>query len=299
MISVRMVSGVAAAVGLAVGLALGWWLRGGDDRKPPAPAAVAHRAHGDSADFDAALAAIRDDLAFERNARVALAVQMERKIEQLHQTFAQRATVSATQRATGSAAQGPANPAASNAGTLGDPSSPELEGRGEIGEIWFSDEALLEHGIPLQEVQSLRERYEETELEARYLRDRATREGWISNSRFGQTIRSMQEELRELVGDEGYDQILYATGKRNRVRLKDALLQSAATAAGILAGDVIVSYAGKRVFDPTTLYLWSTEGAAGKRTEIEISRDGEIIRYFVPRGPLGARFSHERVPPGS
>lgn len=285
--TIRVVVCIAATMGIAVGFAIGWWLRGDDDKSAPVPAAIAHRPNASSGNFDAALAVVRDDLAFERDARVALADQMERKIERLQQSFAQR----------------PASPARSGAtssphvGTLGDPLAAEAERASESEEPWFDDTALLELGVPAGEVQNLREHFEETELEMRYLRDRAAREGWASSNRFGVEFREKRNQLRELLGDDAYDKILYATGRSNRVRLMDAFEQSAATEAGIRKGDVVFSYAGKRVFDPTSLYLWSTQGEPGSRTEIKVSRDGEIIRHFVPRGPLGARFSHERVAP--
>jgi hypothetical protein len=287
MISIRAAIGVAAGASLIVGFGLGWWLRGGDDQSAPATAVQRSRPIPD--DPKEALAAIRDDLAFERDARVALARQMEQEIQRLLQAFAQPTTAGVAQDA--------AKPSRPRAEPLGGPLDIGTESGSESAEPWFSDAALLEHGIPAQEVRRLREHYERTDLEIRYLRDRATREGWVSSKRFGQTLREMREELHEAVGDNAYDQILYATGQKNRVRLTNAFLESVATEAGIQSGDVIMSYAGKRVFDPTTLYIRSTEGAKGARTEIEIVRDGEMIRYFVPRGPLGAQFSHERVAP--
>lgn len=38
-------------------------------------------------------------------------------------------------------------------------------------------------------------------------------------------------------------------------------------------------------------------GRAGETVPIEVLHDGEILRLFVPRGPLGARVDHERISP--
>jgi hypothetical protein len=276
--------GILVSIATAIGLAMGWGLRGALDPQP-LPIAVARPSHENSADVDASLAKLRDQLAFERDARVAFERQMEQEIARLHETLARSSSKHAA--------------STSNAAARGGPSTQEGNRKTKVATNSFSDEALLEQGIHPEEIRTLRAASDETELQIHYLRDRAAREGWRSSNRFGQTVREIQEALRESVGDDAYDKILYATGRKNRVRLIDAFIESPATEAGIRPRDVIVSYGGERVFDPTTLYLWSTQGAMGSRTEIEVSRDGEVIRFFIPRGPLGARFEHERVAPKS
>jgi hypothetical protein len=252
-----------------------------------------HQRSSTPTDFEASLTAIRDELLAEHDARVGLAQKMKQEIERL---YAASATVSAAKQATGSGVQRPAEPSDASLESTSDPSG-ELES--ELAETWFSESALLDSGIPAEEVRRLRKVFDDAELEKRYLRDYAIREGWITSSRYTDALREIRQELHTSLGDEDYDKVLFATGRSNRVRVSDALQGSAATAAGIRSGDVIIRYAGNRVFDPNALYVWSTEGKADAPTEVEVLRNGEIIHLFIPRGPLGTRFNHERVAPTS
>jgi C-terminal processing protease CtpA/Prc len=101
------------------------------------------------------------------------------------------------------------------------------------------------------------------------------------------------------VGDEDYDNILYASGQNNRIETERVLGESTADNAGIRPGDRIISYAGKRIFDESSLITLTAGGEAGENTRVEVLRDGEIVYLIVPRGPLGIKFAVIRVPPGS
>jgi hypothetical protein len=134
---------------------------------------------------------------------------------------------------------------------------------------WFDADALLETGLAAPEVERLRERFAEHELAELFLRD----------------------------GEEDYDRMLYAAGRQNRVRIVDVLPDSPAQRAGLAAGDVVVSYAGERMFEILPLTQATRGGNPGDPTEIRYVRNGEEQRVYVPRGPLGVRLGPGRLPP--
>jgi membrane-associated protease RseP (regulator of RpoE activity) len=165
---------------------------------------------------------------------------------------------------------------------------------------WFDSEGLLDAGVAPTEVQNLRERFEQIELARLYLRDRAAREGWAGSSRFREESRALDarfEGLRAELGAQGYDRLLFAIGRPNRARVHDLLERAPAREAGLKPGDVIVSYDGRRIFTVSELRRATTEGQAGAPVEVRLERNGEEIRLFVPRGPLGARLVPARSPP--
>ena len=64
---------------------------------------------------------------------------------------------------------------------------------------------------------------------------------------------------------------------------------SPAADAGLERGDLLLSYGERRIFDPMELREQTLAGDAGGLTEVELLRDGQVLRVFVPRGPLGIR----------
>lgn len=157
--------------------------------------------------------------------------------------------------------------------------------------------ALEAAGWPPSEIERLREAFEAFELERLYLRDQASREGWRGTPRFRREQRVLQEDLRSRLGDGDYDAALYAEGHANRVRVLSLLEDSPAQAAGIQPGDEILRYAGERVFDAARLVRLTAQGDPGGSVELRVLRNGQEIRLFVPRGPLGVRLRPVSSPP--
>ena len=62
---------------------------------------------------------------------------------------------------------------------------------------------------------------------------------------------------------------------------------SAAAEARLAPGDVIYSYADRRIFSGGELRDETTAGTAGETTPVDVVRDDESLRVYVPRGPLG------------
>lgn len=166
----------------------------------------------------------------------------------------------------------------------------------------FDPAPVLAAGFPPEEVDRFRARLDELELERLYLRDRATREGWLDTPRFREESGALGREFLGLRDefDEGlYDWVMYSTGHPNRVAVTEVLSGSAAEAAGLRNGDVIVRYDQRLVLSPTELRDATATGRAGELVAIEVQRTGDPapLRVFVPRGPLGVRMTPTRVTP--
>jgi hypothetical protein len=154
----------------------------------------------------------------------------------------------------------------------------------------LDDEALLDAGFTRSEVAAFRTRMDDIQLERLYLRDRAAREGWLATRRYMEESRALDDQLssaREEFGDELYDWAMYSTGRANRVQVAEVMEGSAAAEAGLAPGDVIYSYADRRIFSGGELRDETTAGTAGETTPVDVARDGDSLRVYVPRGPLG------------
>ena len=161
-------------------------------------------------------------------------------------------------------------------------------------------ESLLAAGLDPQSIDELARRRDGFELERLQLIDRASREGWRDSERFDREIETLEEnrpDLREELGDEAYDRYLYEQGGGNRVGVASVMSGSVAEQAGLQSGDVIVSYAGERVFRLRDLQSATRAGSYGEPVQLSVRRDGEVVAVEVVRGPLGVSLSPTRREP--
>lgn len=174
-------------------------------------------------------------------------------------------------------------------------------GRGELAHLQWLDEArLLEAGLHPADIEALRERFGEIEMERLYLRDEATRDGWLHTGRYRKALREIDlslDALRGEFGDEAYDWLLYASGRENRVLVGGVIENSPAGEAGLQSGDLVFSYDGVRIFKGEELRRATSQGEAGRLVELALDRGGERVRVYVPRGPLGIRLGSQRAKP--
>lgn len=167
----------------------------------------------------------------------------------------------------------------------------------QAANVWFDESALLDAGLDADDFSGLQQRVEALELQKLELANEATREGWVRNKAYYQRLRALDDQFRETLSDAEYDIYLYATGRSNRVSVSDVLENSPAGFAGIHSGDIIVSYAGEKVFDPTSLYRLTTLGQNGEMVPITLRRGDDLVTSYIPRGPLGTRIQASRQPP--
>ena len=171
---------------------------------------------------------------------------------------------------------------------------------GEFGV--FDGDRLVAAGFRREDVARFRARLDEIELKRLYLRDQATREGWIESPRFAEASQSLNAEFMGLRG-EFYeslsDWMLYSTGHPNRVAVRDVIEGGAAESAGLQAGDVIVRYDDRLVLSATELRDATTQGRVGELVALEVQREGEPApkRVFVPRGPIGINLAPTALQP--
>lgn len=172
--------------------------------------------------------------------------------------------------------------------------------RKTVSAVKTSVQALIEAGISEERAIWLQERLDENELQQLYLRDRATREGWMNTSRYhkeNQQYQNAVTKLREQVDDDVYDRLLYTLGRANRVVIKDIMQNSVAGEYGLQSGDNIIEYDGQRIFSSPELGSLVTQGGAGIMTLVRVKRGDEFLDIYLPRGPLGIRMSATRRVP--
>jgi hypothetical protein len=162
---------------------------------------------------------------------------------------------------------------------------------------WFDAEALRRAGMHPDEVDRLRDVFDASEMDLIELQNRAMREGWYNTPRYLAALRDLRLALRADVGDDTYDELLFATGRSNRVRAQDVLQGSPAAAAGIEPGDVLLSYGDRRIFKSAELVHATTQTQGGGTLVIDVLRDGKTLRVYVGPGPLGMRLKDVRLQP--
>jgi len=167
----------------------------------------------------------------------------------------------------------------------------------EPAKPWFDSDALARAGYSDADAQSVRDRWEQFQLDKLYLAGEAKREGYLNKPRHRLQLAELEAELREDLGDYDYDAFLYATGQPNRVVVGDVLQDSPAEEAGFLSGDRVLSYAGDRIFRPRQLRDATSEGVEGSTLDIEVGRGSRIVTLRVSRGPLGIMTKARSDPP--
>jgi hypothetical protein len=156
------------------------------------------------------------------------------------------------------------------------------------------ERALIAGGLDAYKAADLKRRSDTLALAEVYLRDQATREGWIDTPRFQEELASLHEQevsFRNELGDEGYDKYLFALGQTNRVRVDDVMTDSPASQAGLENGDQILRYGDTRIFAPGDLVAQTQQGEPGEMVQLLIIRQGHPMTVEVPRGPLGLRIN--------
>ena len=185
----------------------------------------------------------------------------------------------------------------------GDTAQPDAERETAAGpqkpdeKLWFDVGLLLANGVPSHEVERLREIFDASEMEIIDLRHQAMRDGWLRSGRYMREMHDLRTGLRKEIGDESFDLLLYATGRNNRVLIADVLGDSPGERAGFQPGDVVLSYDGRRIFKTTGLQRATTQGRLGDSVAVEVLRDGEVIRLYPARGPMGVRLKWKRQMP--
>ena len=153
-------------------------------------------------------------------------------------------------------------------------------------------ERLIEAGFLPAEAEWILEREQQLQMESLQARYEAGRSGEPAD--FYRDRFSTSSQLREELGDAGYERYLEANGRPTNVEISSVIGSSPAQSAGLRPGDEIVRYDGERVFSMTDINLASMEGDAGQSVVIDFVRDGVPMQVVMPRGPLGVSGGRRR-----
>jgi len=170
----------------------------------------------------------------------------------------------------------------------------------ESGEDSLNVAGLTDIGVSPETASEIVRRQGELEMKRLELRDRAAREDYLGSEQFFDELRELNADtpdLRQEIGDSGYDRYLFSTGQDNRVAVSSVISGSPAEQAGVKPGDVILSYDGSRIFDSSELQGATRSGERDTPVSIQIRRGQESIAVSLPRGPMGVRLDTTREDP--
>jgi membrane-associated protease RseP (regulator of RpoE activity) len=156
----------------------------------------------------------------------------------------------------------------------------DASARGEEAERRFAEQ-LVAAGFAPDRADWIIRRTEELRMEALQAQYDAQRGGQPVEASGG--LQTLRTEL----GDADYERYLQAYGRPTAIPVRDVLASSPAERSGLKAGDEIVAYGGKRVFDVPELNALTLEGTPGESVVVEVRREGQNVQLVVPRGPLG------------
>ena len=164
---------------------------------------------------------------------------------------------------------------------------------------WFDTQALIDSGMDDALAGELQLFYEQVEMERLYLRDQSLREDWDRQAYRSalDEIEDREGELRQRLGEEGYDAYLYASGQPNRVAVTSVIASAPAGQVGIEAGDHILRYDNQRIYNWFELREATAGGNVGDTVAVEVDRDGQTLQFYLARGPLGIRMNPLSVAP--
>lgn len=147
----------------------------------------------------------------------------------------------------------------------------------------ITDETELANlGLDLNSVSVFKQRVNRIAEERRSL----TQDSDSANPGSLQELDSQTQSLKAEMTEEQYDRSLYASGMPNRLVITAITPNSPAQDAGLVVGDIIISFNGKRVFNWVDLRI-SSQATTPELVSIELQRNEEIFQAWVPLGPLG------------
>lgn len=160
--------------------------------------------------------------------------------------------------------------------------------------------ALISAGVPADVADEVVWQRSQQQLARLELRDQAIREGWHQTERYADELRELGAgtiDLRTEIGTDAYDRYLHQTGAFNRVRIESVMQGSAAELSGLMTGDVIERYDGKRIFTYSDLRNATTQGARDEVVTVQVRRDETTFETTLARGPIGISLNSTSISP--
>ncbi len=159
---------------------------------------------------------------------------------------------------------------------------------------------LINQGLAVETVNMLQKYIDDKRLQRLNLRDQAIREGWQDSDEYVEKMHALGDAaygLKQEFGEEVYDQYLYASGRPNRVIVREVINGSVAQSAGLQPGDIITRYADEAIYSMNDLRQATTEGTSGETILLEFIRDKQPYSVTIVRGPLGISMDFARIAP--
>ena len=146
-------------------------------------------------------------------------------------------------------------------------------------------ERLVQAGFQPGQAEWIVQRESQLQMEALQARYQAERTGDAMD--YAESRTAASDALRNELGDVEYERYLQASGRPTSVAVSTVLESSPAQRAGLMPGDEIMSYDGKRIFSMSDLTRQTLEGQPGEQVVVDVRRDGVSMQVVVPRGPIG------------
>jgi C-terminal processing protease CtpA/Prc len=151
----------------------------------------------------------------------------------------------------------------------------------------FGDQALRAEGFAGNEIERIQRRWEQSVMEKEEMANLRARGKPLPD---GMGFNEIRDSMREDLGDDGYDAMLFATNQTNRVVVSSLLESSPAYKAGLRTGDVIYSYDDQRVFKPMILDQLARQAEPGETRKVEVLEGDNLSTIYIETGPTGAIF---------
>lgn len=161
-------------------------------------------------------------------------------------------------------------------------------------------EALITAGVAPDLAADIVWRQSQRALERLEIQDLARREGWFGSDRYFDELSEFEagaDGLQEEIGDLAYDRYLFDMAISNRVMVDSVIQGSPAAQAGVVSGDIIISYADERLFGWSELREATAAGERGETVRVSVLRGQDVVDLFIPRGPLGVRLDTTLMEP--
>jgi hypothetical protein len=268
-------------VGIGAGLGFAYWQGMGRSGDVPG----AHLAGEDRAPLERRLSELETSLALERYERQALADELESLRTDLRGLPVTADAADAAGASTGSRLRnqrGNEEARDENSGRVRVPDGPPQDRDATLRQRQI--DRFIAAGLTPDRAAWIIQREEELQLEALQARYQASRNGVSPEEVANLTPTSL---LREELDDADYEKYLAGRGRPTTINVREVLPSSQAQAAGLQAGDEIVTYNGKRVFDIGELTELTFQASPGQTVPLEVVRDGQRIQVYVAGGPIG------------
>ena len=110
---------------------------------------------------------------------------------------------------------------------------------------------------------------------------------------FRQLSTDEQDAIRDRLGEEGYDALLYAIGQENRLMVTQVPEGTPGALAGVQPGDELLFVDGQRIFNRIELNWLEADLSDAGSIPITVLRGGKLVEVWVENGRM--RVGLERI----